>query len=238
MEKRRSVIRIMAVFLCFSLVFFGIAAYLGVMAAAEFSTPEPAARGFVPLEATVENTDTYEETIQYRFDRKWRTGTATHYTADVRFEYEDETITGSVEGDPLVQKGDVVEILYNPRTKEMQYDFSETNNLVNNLFYAIPVTLLVLIGCAIVIPTLVIGGRKLKLYRESNRIIGTIDDIQENVCGNGVYRKNITLTFHSPDTGIPVTIRTVTTKTVSSYAGQSMWLYYNKKHPEKSVIDI
>ncbi|MBR2912847.1 MAG: hypothetical protein IKC40_02870 [Oscillospiraceae bacterium] len=237
MKKRRSVIRIMVGFLCFSLVFFGIAAFLAVMAATEFSM-EKDTHGYVLLEATVEDTRTYEETIQYRHKNQLRTGTATNFVADVRFEYEGETITGSVEGDPFAKKGDIVEVLYNPRTKELKLDFSKTNALVNNLFYAIPIVLLVLVGCAIAIPTLVIGGRKLKLYRESNHILGTIDDIQENACGNGVYQKTITLTFNAPDTGMPVTIRTTTTKNVSQYAGQSMWLYYNQQNPAASVIDL
>ena len=126
MEKRRSVIRIMVGFLCFSLVFFGIAAFLAVMAATEFSM-EKDIHGYVLLEATVEDIRTYEETIQYKHKNQWRTGTATHYVADVRFEYEGETITGSVEGDPFAKKEDIVEDnpyiykLYPTATNRAQY---------------------------------------------------------------------------------------------------------------------
>ena len=225
----------MVLFLCVALFPLGIGIFQFRQVAADDVSMEP--KGFEFLEALVENTSTYETTESKNINGDYDTYIVTHYVTDIRFEYEGETISKSIEGNPFAKKGEIIGIYYNPRTHEIRHDFVAFETFLSKIFY-IPSIAMMMIGAAIVLLTLVIGGRKLKLYRESNHILGTIDDIQENACGNGVYQKTITLTFNAPDTGMPVTIRTTTRKTVSQYAGQSMWLYYNQKNPAASVIDL
>ncbi len=231
MTKKQAAIIIAAFILCLSLPFFVI----GYVIFIKVPTTEPseAPAGFVMVEAQVVNTGTYQtEGIQNS-----KKVTYIHYTADVRFEYDGETITHTVKGNPLLKTGEIAEICYNPATHEVKSNFSDIETAITNFFY-IPAIACFLIGVGIVLAAILYAVKKLSLYREENRISGTIVEITENVASNGNYLKTVICTFTIPDTGVPVTISTTTKHPLTLSVGQSVPVYYHKKAPAASVIDI
>lgn len=235
MEKRQSVIRIMVLFLCVALFPLGIGIFQFRQVAADDVSMEP--KGFEFLEALVENTSTYETTESKKINGDYDTYIVTHYVTDIRFEYEGETISKSIEGNPFAKKGEIIGIYYNPRTHEIRHDFVAFETFLSKIFY-IPSIVMMMIGAAIVLLTLRIGFKKLRLYRDENLITGVVSNVSEILLGDGKSRTTVYCTFTSPDSGMPVTISKTSVVPVSLYEGQNVEIFYNKKNPAKSVMDL
>ncbi len=233
MTKKQAALIIAAFILCLSLPFFAIGFVIFIKTPTMEASSAP--NGFVLVEAQVVNTDTYknEDTLN-----DGSRVIVTTYTADVEFEYDGETIATTVEGNPFLKTGGTAEVYFNPTTHEVKNDFSDFETAFTYILFYGPAIVCFLIGGGIFLVAVLYAVKKLSLYREKNRISGTIIEITENVASNGTYLKTVICTFMIPDTGVPVTISTTTKHPLSLNVGQSVPVYYNKKAPAASVMDV
>lgn len=232
MTKKQTALIIAGFLLCFSLPFFIIGHVLFIKVPKTGLSGAPA--GFVIVEAQVLNTGTYKTEGTSSDGGKV---IETHYTADVKFEYDGETFTHTVTGNPLLKTGGTTEIYFHPTTREIKNNYSDLETIFTSFLY-IPSIACFALGGILFLVAVLYAAKKLSFYREKNRISGTITEITETVVPGGTYLKTVICTFYTPDTGVPVTISTTTKHALTLSPGQSVPVYYNKKTPTSSVIDM
>ncbi len=238
MNKRQSIICGAVLVIIVALMFLAVGGFMLAQMIQEDVSMVP--DGYVLVEAEVKSIDTYqtEKTITSTRNRnRTEKVTATHYTADVTFEYNGQTLTGQVEGNPFVEPGDIVEIYYDPVNYVMKYDFTGVETFLAKLAY-LPSIFILLVSGGIVIITLLVTKNKLVMYREENRISGTITDITEEINIQNRLMTKAYCTFTNPDTGMPVTIYHVSFQPLQLELGQSVPVWFNPKKPAASVMDL
>ncbi len=172
------------------------------------------------------------------------------FRADVQFEYEGKTVKGYVADAFFKSAGDNIEVLYNPYTGKVKRNNTAFENLISKIEFLPSVTILTVSIFFFILPTILVLRTERNFYRKENLVSGVVVEIQERKVvkyvsrfdrmntKRNITRKRIICTFTSPDTGMPVTIYRDVPSNVQVYEGQFVDVYYYKKNPTSSVIDI
>ncbi len=205
----------------------------------ENNLPAEPPKGYVSVAAEVEK-------IRWDFS---------DFVTDVRFDCNGATITKSLDGNALVEKGSSITIYYNPKTGKILYDLATIKEIIDHLNSQDTgkVLIVLLVMYTISMAACIVG---LIQNRKDNRIIGVITDITEAKTGaeslspnarkvlsafssgNALPRFIVTCTFTSPETGDTITAKGVNDKPLKVTVGDNVTVIYNKMNPEASFVDV
>lgn len=192
--------------------------------------------GFIKTQAYVEDVKKVEST-SYQSNRKT---VRTRTDATVSLEYEGETYSNILMGVLFVEKGDMIDVYFNPETKEMKSTITDIEGVLVVLEY-IPAFVLMGIGGIVIIFGVVLGFSKLSVFSEKNMVMGVIADVEENsnITIDHKHPKVAICDFNEPGTNKNLRVRSgISTLDLFGMVGMNVPIYYNRKNPAKSFVDL